>query len=1059
MRGVLTILTVLTLAAATTVAQSTTGTIRGTVRDYLGGTVPGAAVTIRNIDTNVTRTVICDGAGHYRLLNVPVGEYELHTEAAGFARYLRSGISLQVDQTAEIDVEIRPAAIAEAVEVRADAPLLNRSNAEVGVRFDRMRVAELPVRSSRSVFALALSAPGVSELASGQTEFAGENRTGFSSNGMRLRSNNWMIDGQDNNDPNANNRLQPINNTDIVQEVRVITNQFAAEFGRSAGSVVNVITRSGTNTLRGSAFIFHNDDQFNARSNLDKSAGRADAPYRVENQSGGTLGGAIIADRTFFFASFQRWIDRRLASGFTLNGAPTQRGREILTAAAGDRPQVQALLKHVPPGNPNGHAATFVLGDETYTVPLGSLTGSAPLGSNNNQLSARIDHQLSPTHAIVGRYLLSDSPRNSGGDVQVTPPGLTSNNPSTRHSLNFWASSLYGSSISHEFRAAWARLSSRSDVDNAAALEIPSIEIPELGMTGSLATRTRTAFGLASNLPSTRDDDHYQLQNTFTFVRGAHVFKGGYDVRAHYVKSFFLPSLRGTLRYPTLDAFIADVAEAASISGPLPGGQEVNYYRWWDQFYFAQDEWRLRRSLTLSVGLRYELPGNSMENLVALNRRIVEANGNDAAFALYPVPARDVNNVEPRFGFNWMPPAGTDGMLGWIFGEDRFVVRGGYARTHDYAFLNIAQNIASSFPFTATATFNNLRDAFVVLQSTVRGLPSGTDPTQLTRTVVAEGFRAPAADQVSLELQRQLSTDLAVRVGYVATFGRDLFQTLDGNPRRPFRTERVNPAEGVVRVRGNTAQSSYHSVQLQVDKRFSHGVSAGAHYTWSRFEDTASDIFNTSVSEVAVAQDSFDLAGERARSTYDRPHRLTGNFVWELPVPTVSRPIVRRLLDGWHVSAFFTVQSGAPFTVLNGADPTGALAGIDALVGSAIRPNLNTNLDVSHMTIEDVRRAGGAALFRALCGNPSPTCAGERVGNAPRNLLRADGIENIDLALVKNTRLANDHVIQLRVEMFNATNTRNFGIPDGRINSASFLNQWATDGGNRRIWLALRYVF
>jgi hypothetical protein len=169
--------------------------------------------------------------------------------------------------------------------------------------------------------------------------------------------------------------------------------------------------------------------------------------------------------------------------------------------------------------------------------------------------------------------------------------------------------------------------------------------------------------------------------------------------------------------------------------------------------------------------------------------------------------------------------------------------------------------------------------------------------------------------------------------------------------------------------------------------------------------------------------------------------------------------VLGKILGGWQFGSFFTFQSGAPFTVLNGADPTGALAGIDGLVGNAIRPNINTDLDLSNMTIEEILDAGGASLFRRLCGNVSATCAGERVGNVGRNTLRADGIGNVDVSLVKNTRLHGSQNIQIRIDMFNATNTRNFGIPDGRVNSTNFLNQWATDGGNRRIWVALRYMF
>ncbi len=169
--------------------------------------------------------------------------------------------------------------------------------------------------------------------------------------------------------------------------------------------------------------------------------------------------------------------------------------------------------------------------------------------------------------------------------------------------------------------------------------------------------------------------------------------------------------------------------------------------------------------------------------------------------------------------------------------------------------------------------------------------------------------------------------------------------------------------------------------------------------------------------------------------------------------------LIGKILGGWQLASFFTAQSGAPFTPLNGIDPTGALAGIDGLVGNAIRPNLNTDQDLANMTIQELIEAGGSTLFTRLCGMPSPTCAGERVGNAPRNLLRADGIGNIDLSFMKNTRFANGHNVQLRIEMFNATNTRNFGIPDGRVNSVNFLNQWATDGGSRRVWAALRYSF
>ena len=335
-------------SAAPLVAQSTTGSIQGLVRDNQDAVVPGATVTIRNVQTNAVRSATTDANGAYRFLGLPIGSYELTAELAGFSKYVRDGITVSLNQDAVVEIKIQPASISESIQVTADAPLLNTTNQEVGVRFDTTRVAELPVQNSRDVFALALSAPGVSQLGSGQTGFA--SGTNFSSNGMRVRSNNFMIDGQDSNDPSVTGRQQPINNTDTVQEVRLITNQFAAEFGRAAGSIVNVVTKSGTNQFSGSGFVFHNGEALNARSNQDKSAGALDAPERNENQLGGTFGGPAIRDKTFFFGSYQRWTDRQDLPGFTLSGAPTDAGRQVLQSAAGSLPQVQALLEFVAAG-------------------------------------------------------------------------------------------------------------------------------------------------------------------------------------------------------------------------------------------------------------------------------------------------------------------------------------------------------------------------------------------------------------------------------------------------------------------------------------------------------------------------------------------------------------------------------------------------------------------------------------------------------------------------------------------------------------------------------------
>lgn len=1084
-KSVLALVLALLSTVVSTYAQSTSATLAGAIVDEQQAAIPNAKVTARNLDTNTPRVVATDSEGRYRFANLPIGNYELIVEAAGFAKYVRTGITLLVNQDAVVDVPMKLSAFNEVVTVTENASLLNTNNAEVSTRFDSKRLSELPIATNRNVFNVALSAAGVSQLGSGQTGFS--NGLSYSSNGGRVRSNNFTVDGQDINDPSVAGGQQPLNNPDIVQEVRLITNQFAAEYGRNSGSVLSVITKAGTNNYHGTAFWFNNNNHFNTCSNLDKAGRpggfcnpnattevRKGAPYRSENQFGGTFGGPLHLprfgkggpglingkDKTWFFGSLQRWTDRQLGSGFTLSGAPTEAGRTVLQSAAGSLPQVAALLRFVPAAqNANNTSASFTRNGQTYVVPLGDLTGSTSFNYNDWQWSGRIDHQFNSNHRLNGRYLFDDSL--TGGTGQATPPGLTTSSPLRAQSAVINLNSVLSSKLVNDARIAWSRYGSRSTASDPASEEIPSIEIAQLGLNGFNAAANRTAIGLAVNLPQFRFNNTYQIQDNMSYTTGGHSLKFGIDFRRTQVKSFFIPTIRGRLAYSTLQNFVDDNATlAATVNRPLPGGAELQYYDNYDYYFFGQDEWKVTPNFTLTYGLRYELPGNTFNDLVPVNEKIVAAAGGDARYRYTPVPSTDKNNFQPRVGFSWNP--GASGKLGFLTGG-KMVLRGGYARTNDAAFLNINLNIASAFPFVASINVPS-QGAFSAIRT---AQVAGLNPNTLARTIVAENFRAPEYDQFSLEVQRELTSDAVLRVGYVGTKGSHLFQTQDGNPFLAGPTAaptcvvsatttcRVDSTRGVIRLRSNAASSVYHSLQVSLDKRLSRNFSAGLHYTWSAFIDTASEIFNPSTGEVAVAQDPFNLRADRARSTYDRPHRMTGNAVYQLPFFQDQKGALGRALGGFQLNGFFTLQSGAPFTVLNGADPARVLSGIDGLVGNAIRANLNTTLDVSSMNIIELRSAGGANLFSALPANGSV-----RVGNTGRNILRADGIQNLDLGILKNTRVHEGHTLQFRADMFNATNTRNFGIPNATVTAgANFLNQWATNGGNRRIILGLRYMF
>ena len=264
-------------------------------------------------------------------------------------------------------------------------------------------------------------------------------------------------------------------------------------------------------------------------------------------------------------------------------------------------------------------------------------------------------------------------------------------------------------------------------------------------------------------------------------------------------------------------------------------------------------------------------------------------------------------------------------------------------------------------------------------------------------------------------------------------------------------TVRIDPGKGIIRERCNCTSSSYHSLQTSLEKRLSNNFSMAAHYTWSSFIDGASEVFNPSVSgEIAFPQDPTNRRADRGRSTYDRPQRFTINGVFELPFMRSQKGAVGKILGGWQLNGFLTLQSGAPFTVLNGSDPGGIVTG--NLVGTSIRPFLNTNLDLSNMTVRQVQDAGGGRLFRGVT-------AASPVGDAGRNILRADGINRIDFGLLKNAQIREGHTLQIHANFFNATNSRDWSIPEGIFTSPAFLNEGAAPAQERRVQLGLRYTF
>lgn len=1049
-------------------SQSSTGSISGTVTDQNSAVVQGATVFGKNTETGFVRSAVTNSSGLYRLTDIPPGPYEINIDAASFRKLERGGITIDVGQNATIDAVLQPGEIVDSVTVNENASMLNSRTAEVSTRFDSRRLSELPISPNRSVYNVLLSTPGVIQLANGQA--AAAPLLSFSANGGKIRSNNFMLDGQDMNDPTFTGAEVALNNPDAIREITIITNQFKAEYGHNAASIVNVVGKSGTNNYHGSLFWYHNNEHLNACNNLDKVAtgaptgfcnndavsdARKRAPRRNENQIGFTFGGPLTlpvfdeggdhvwkgTDKTFIFGDYQRWSDRSLVSGPTLNGAPTAAGRAVLQSVVGERPQVQALLKSVPAGIPNGTFAQFTILGQPHRVELGDFTGSSLFVFDDHQGSLRLDHRFNEKNLFYARYRF-DSQDSSGGG-QVTPPGLTTVNESRSSALAIVLNTVLTSRSSNEARLAWLQFSSRGDAEFPLSKTIPAMTIAGLGIVGANAQGTRVGLGFPSNLPGFREHDTYQITDAFSYVTDSHSMKFGVELRRTDARLLGILNTRGNLNYVSLSNFVNDIAQSATKNFLLAGGASEGFYRWYEFYAFAQDEWRIGDNLTLTLGVRYEYPGDPFSYLRELNGRILAANGNNPVFRLGPTPETDANNLMPRIGFNWNPRTGKKGIIGLFTGGDKLVVRGGYSRTYDPVFMNLYVNMGISFPFVATPSLS-INGGYVAIRDTT--VPNLSQANLFTRTVVSADIRSPATDQISIETQRELTKDLVMKIGYIRTRGTGLLQNVDGNPCLPLPTcTRVNPNLGIIASYSNSASSTYDALQASLRKRLSRNFSAGLHYTWSKLIDDVTDVFAASTAEFARSQDSFDRHADRARSGYDRPHRLTGNFVYELPFYQHQTGSTGKFFGGWQLNSFFTFQSGAPFTVTLGSDPT--------MSGNPIRPNLNTNLDLSNMTISEILAAGGAKLFRDL----SP---GQRVGNAGRNILRSDGLNLVDFGIIKNTRLSENVRIQFRADMFNSLNSRNFGIPNGAINSgANFLNQWATNGGNRRVVLGARLAF
>ncbi|MDQ3802839.1 MAG: carboxypeptidase-like regulatory domain-containing protein [Acidobacteriota bacterium] len=841
----LTLAMLLPLTARPVVAQTTTGSIRGTVVDANGAPVVDATVTARNQGTNVENTFKTTGEGIYDISGLPVGRYTVTVESAGFSRAVTTDVNVSLGQVTTVDVALQPGAVTETVTVVAGTEeIVQREQSQISATFETRKVEELPSNASGSgLDTLALLAPGI--IPSGGFGGTNTNGTGLSVNGNRPRSNNFQIDGSDNNDLSIGGPSYFVGNQDQVAEYQIITNNFSAQYGRNQGAVVNIVTKSGTNDFHGTGFIFHRDQRaLDTLTNLERASGLDEAPRLLSNVYGGTFGGPIVKDRAFFFGSYQGIKQRsefifrantlailpeelpRLASlypgnpaiqtiattsAFALSGAGPVRARTDAPFNVTD----QICLPAASGGGENCFNAAFP--ERTIPSPF-----------DQDEFSIRGDVRLTDRDNIYVRYLdQRQNNKNLAAFFLLEPTGgFNGDLPGFTKNLGGTYTRQFGSSVVNEFKATWQNfgfffgggctatdpgcIPDPAELPNA----FSEIAFPAGSITGEETGATLQAIsgGSGIGLPQGRESSVYQFADTVTLTRGAHTIITGAEVK--YLKNTapFLPAFQGSFRFASTGGVSAAqrLVNNSAQRLTLAVGNPIIDYTEWDQYYFIQDDWKIRDNLTLNLGLRYEYTGQPINDLNDLT--VERESGPNPLFnPALPLEARvvprvppDKNNFAPRLGFAWSPRwGGGEGAFNrFLFGDtDATVIRGGFSIAYDPAFYNILLNVSNSAPVSALLVADNLpggaaapgRIGFIndATATNVQNaaaaagvLPIGRlDPRFLNQTGVGSDFHSPYSMQFSLGVQRQINRNNVFEIRYVGTRGRDLFQNVLLNPR------------------------------------------------------------------------------------------------------------------------------------------------------------------------------------------------------------------------------------------------------------------------------------
>jgi len=1049
MRTILFTIFVLALLVARSDAQSVRGSIGGTVTDASHKALANATITLTEQGTNRKRAVTTDSQGEFLVPQVPPGEFQLDVEAIGFRKHVQQ-LTLAVDQELHVEVPLLSASAAiDTILVTATRAMVKTDSAALGAVIDNRNIIGLPL-DGRNFYELALLAPGVAPAAQGSAGSA-RGDLALNINGAREDSNNFLLDGIYNGDPKLNT-FGVIPPVDAIQEFEVLTSVVDASFGRNAGGQVNVVLKSGTNTLHGSAYEFFRNGAMDAR-NFFAPADQAKPQYQ-RNQFGTSAGGPIRKNRTFWFADYEGTRSRQGITQVTNVPTLAERTGDF---SASNQPLIDPFTQQPFPGNkipaadlnPVGVALAQLYPAPNRSVPDQNFVSSPAERDREDQFDVRLDHSLTPSSEVSVRYSFGDrslyEPFTGTGFAAV--PGYGDNVP--RRAQNVMASETHvlTPNLINEFRAGYSRVSAGVYQQNIGQDLNGTVGLPELSSNPrdfglSLINVTGySALGDEYNNPQHSASNIFQLTDQIAWNRGRHLVRFGADVRDLRQNAYRDEQARGFIDF--LGLITGNALEELLLGLPTDSGgahlDNAEHLRTHGEYFFAEDTFRARPDFTLSLGIRYEY-----------NAPPVDAQNRANVFDLATNSLVQVGtNGVPRSGYepdrnNWAPRVG----LAWSPGNRGLVIRTGYGIYYDEGALATGEGLYFNPPYFNFQVYYPLPGLPLFVNDPFpQNFPLASAPSALA---FQRNFRSPYSQQWNFGIQQQIGKSRVLEIAYVGSKGTKLLAARDINQAQPS-PQQPNPRPNFqfadIDYLESRANSIYNALQARFQQRMTAGLSLLASYTWSKSIDDASNFFS-SAGDPNFPQNSYDVRAERGLSNFDLRHRLSVSYSYNLPSRQFDQAWVRTLLGGWQTFGILTFQSGRPFTVALLPDFDNSNTGISILgFGANDRPNVVGDPHLAHPTPDLWFNTAAFAIppFGSF-------------GNAGRNILSGPSFQTINVSLVKNTRLREGVSLQFRAEAFNLLNHPNFDLPDNFIGSPTF-GQILSAENPRHIQFGLKLLF